>query len=104
MAGFWDIALLRSIASREALELISLIKMGSDMGITPEISVEEWNNLVLGVQPNHVQMYAGKELSPEERDVFRATFLRERIKAIENREIIRGEKVCGNFLRNEQEE
>jgi len=75
----------RSIASREALELISLIKMGSDMGITPEISVEEWNNLVLGVQPNHVQMYAGKELSPEERDVFRATFLRERIKAIENR-------------------
>lgn len=75
----------RSIASREALELISLIKMGSDMGITPEISVEEWNNLVLGVQPNHVQMYAGKELSPDERDVFRAAFLRERIKAIENR-------------------
>jgi len=75
----------RSITSREALELISLIKMGSDMGIIPKISVEEWNNLVLGVQPNHVQMYADKELSPDERDVFRAAFLRERIKAIENR-------------------
>ena len=70
------------ITSKEALELISLVKMGSDMEITPKISVEEWNNLVLGVQPNHVQVYAGKQLSPSERDVFRATFLRERLKTI----------------------
>lgn len=75
----------RMITSKEALELISLLKMGSDLEITPKISIEEWNNLVLGVQPNHVQMYAGKQLSPSERDVFRATFLRERLKAIEGK-------------------
>ncbi|MBC7322283.1 MAG: protein arginine kinase [Acetomicrobium sp.] len=73
----------RNISTREALELISLIKMGSDMEITPKLSVEDWNNLVLGVQPNHVQLFAGKELTPDERDVYRAAFLRERLKSIE---------------------
>lgn len=73
----------RNISTREALELISLIKMGSDMEVTPKLSVEDWNNLVLGVQPNHVQLFAGKELTPDERDVYRATFLRERLKSIE---------------------
>ena len=66
MASFWDIALFQEHCQQErALELISLIKMGSDMGIIPKISVEEWNNLVLGVQPNHVLMYADKEVSPD---------------------------------------
>lgn len=72
----------RLVSSREALKHLSLVKMGSDLGITPHLDAEEWNSLILNIQPAHVEAFAGRALSPEERDVARGNFLRGRLKMI----------------------
>lgn len=70
------------ITSKEALEKLSAVRVGSDMRILPEIPMNMWNELVLLTQPYHIQAMAGKELSPEERDVQRASFLRSKMELL----------------------
>ena len=38
--------------------------------------------MILNIQPAHVEAFAGRALSPEERDVARGNFLRGRLKMI----------------------
>jgi protein-arginine kinase len=49
------------------------------MGILKQPNVAVLNELMVFIQPSHLQKLAGHQLEPPERDVFRAGFVRQRI-------------------------
>ncbi|MBL3592727.1 MAG: ATP--guanido phosphotransferase [Synergistaceae bacterium] len=69
----------RSVSVNEALAHLSLIHMAGALAIVPPLTVPEWNALVLGVQPAHLEARSGGDLSPQERDRARGDFLRARL-------------------------
>ena len=76
----WGIArYARSIESREAMQMLSWIRMGSQMGILPQVPPGEWNRLVLDIQQAHLQCFEGRRLAEQEIDVARASLLRNRL-------------------------
>jgi protein arginine kinase len=68
----------RTIASEEAMELLSAVRLGVVLGILSAPSLPSVNELFVLIQPAHVQKLAGKELEADERDQRRAALLRER--------------------------
>ncbi|MEM6822072.1 MAG: protein arginine kinase [Verrucomicrobiota bacterium] len=71
-----------SISSKEALNLLSLIILGVDLGIMPATLKNKVNDLFIRTQPAHLQRAAGKKLNAEDRDAVRADILREELRAI----------------------
>lgn len=69
----------RIIESQEAAERISNLRLGIDLGIIEDISQSVLNELMVLTQPGFLQHYAKKVLTSEERDVLRATLIRERL-------------------------
>lgn len=67
----------RRIASEEALQLLSDIRLGVSLGILRNIRTETLNRLTLGVGPATLQKTVGRTMSPDERDAARATAIRE---------------------------
>ncbi len=67
----------RIMSSKEAMELLSQVRMGVDMGILPSIDKRKFNELLISIRPAHLQLSAKRELAPEERDKIRADLLRE---------------------------
>jgi protein arginine kinase len=68
-----------SMASKEALNLLSLAKLGCDLGFYPEpwrVAVDE---LFMETQPAHLQKDTEAKLGPEERDVLRARIIRDKL-------------------------
>ncbi len=70
----------RILATQEALDLLSDLRLGVELGLVGNLKTERINELVLLTQPGHLQKLAGKVLSPEERDVFRAQVVQSRLK------------------------
>ncbi len=66
-----------SLKSKDALNALSGIMLGAEMGMFPKISVPLLKELLLNVQDAHLQLKSGRLLSEEERDSIRATLLRE---------------------------
>lgn len=66
----------RSMSGKEALGHLSLVRMGSEMGLLPRLTSEEWNLLVLAIQPGHVQSVDEEKKQPGERDLIRAGLIR----------------------------
>jgi protein arginine kinase len=71
-----------SISSKEALNLLSLLILGVDLGLWPASLRAKIDDLFIHTQPAHLQKAAGKKLNAEERDAVRADLLREKLKAI----------------------
>lgn len=69
----------RIIDSKEAAKCISSVRLGIDLGIIENISKNILNELMVLTQPGFLQHYANKKLTARERDIFRATLIRERI-------------------------
>ncbi|WP_174615371.1 protein arginine kinase [Virgibacillus ihumii] len=69
----------RIIESKEAARCLSNVRLGIDMGIINNVSHNILNELMVLTQPGFLQQYAGKTLSPNERDVLRASLIRERL-------------------------
>lgn len=69
----------RNITSKEAMRLLSNVRLGIEMGIIDNIEFKEITNLMIEVQPASIQKYANKELTQEERNIIRANFIREKI-------------------------
>jgi len=69
----------RRIASQEALELLSQLRLGVCLGFLPHLALKTVNELLVLSQPAHVQLLAGKELDDEKRDVARADYIRQRL-------------------------
>ncbi|MGD6804827.1 protein arginine kinase [Rossellomorea vietnamensis] len=74
----------RIIESKEAAKCLSDVRLGIDLGYIQNISRNILNELMILTQPGFLQQYSGGPLRPDERDIRRAAFIRERIK-LENR-------------------
>ncbi len=70
------------IPSKEALNCLSMIRLGCDLGFFPEEDREMINILLTEIQPAHLQISAKRKLTPEERDNLRADIVRSKLKAL----------------------
>ncbi|MBB5352324.1 protein arginine kinase [Haloferula luteola] len=71
------------ISSKEALEHVSMIRLGVDLGAFPEDTARICDELLMDIQPAHLQLHSGRKLSPEERDVIRGEIVRSRLQSLE---------------------
>jgi len=66
----------RLIDSKEAMKLLSDVRMGVGMGLISEVNMNVLNELLITIQPMHLQMFNEEVLDPEQRDIARADHLR----------------------------
>ncbi len=71
-----------SISSKETMNLLSLLRLGVDMGLFPGVDRALADELFILTQPAHLQQQHSEKLSAEERDLLRADMLRERLKQV----------------------
>ena len=71
-----------SMTSKEALNLLSFLKLGVDLGLFPVESQEAVDELFILTQPAHLQRNSQQKLAPEERDALRAEIIREKLNAL----------------------
>ena len=69
----------RIISSAEAMELLSKLRLGVGLGMIPHTDLGTLNKLMLLIQPAYLQMLAGKNLDPFNRDLQRAILIRDEI-------------------------
>lgn len=83
--GFGILSHAYAMTSKEALNLLSFLKLGVDLGFFPAERQAEIDDLFVITQPAHLQSNASQQkLSPEERDALRAEIVREKLKAFPN--------------------
>ena len=70
----------RLMSSGEALNLLSTLRLGLDLGLVSQLSPRELDTLFISIQPAHLQKLEDKVLDADERDVVRAGMLRDYIK------------------------
>lgn len=75
----------RIIETKEAARCLSDVRLGIDLGYIQNISKQILNELMILMQPGFLQLYAGRALSPYERDIRRATLIRERLRLEETK-------------------
>jgi protein arginine kinase len=68
------------LPSKEALNLLSLLRLGIDLGFFPREQRSLTDMLLMEIQPAHLQIEAKRKLSAEERDQLRAEILRRKLK------------------------
>jgi protein arginine kinase len=71
-----------SISSKETMNLLSLLRLGIDIGLFPGTERSLVDELFLITQPAHLQKRYSEKLSAEERDLLRADMLRERLRNV----------------------
>lgn len=69
----------RVISSKEALELLSLVRLGVGIGVVKDVSLKVINQLLVISQPAHIQLIAGEVLSTPARDVKRALIIQKKL-------------------------
>lgn len=69
----------RIIESKEAAGCLSDVRLGIDIGLIDNVSNTILSELMVLSQPGFLQYYAERTLSPRERDVLRASLIRERL-------------------------
>ncbi len=69
-----------SISSKETMNLLSLMRLGVDVGLFPGVDRSLVDELFILTQPAHLQKLHSEKLSAEERDLLRADMVRERLK------------------------
>jgi protein arginine kinase len=67
------------IDSKEALNHLSLLRLGGTLGFFPPETVMVCDTLLMDIQPAHLQLLSGQKLSPDERDTLRAQIVRARL-------------------------
>jgi protein arginine kinase len=71
-----------SISSKETMNLLSLMRLGVDLGLFPDEERSLVDELFILTQPAHLQKQYTEKLSAEERDLLRADMLRERLRNV----------------------
>jgi protein arginine kinase len=69
-----------AMTSKEALNLLSVMKLGVDLGAFPEDRRLPIDELFIETQPAHLQKTSQQKLNAEERDSLRAQIIRDRLK------------------------
>ena len=78
--AYGTLAYARSIESSEAIKLLSSVRLGIGLGFIKNIDHQTLNELLIAIQPAHLQKLNGKVLTPAERDLKRADLIRKKIK------------------------
>jgi protein arginine kinase len=71
-----------SISSKETMNLLSLLRLGVDLGMFGDTSRGLVDELFLTSQPAHLQLQHPEKLDAEHRDALRADMLRNRLKTV----------------------
>src|SRR5277367_2310008 len=71
-----------SISSKETMNLLSLMRLGVDLGLFPATERSLVDELFIITQPAHLQKQFSDKLSAEERDLLRSDMVRERLKNV----------------------
>ncbi len=69
----------RILSSEEAMRHLSSIRLGLHLGILSDVQLRTLNEMFIFSQPAHLQKLEGRELVAAERDIVRATLLRDRM-------------------------
>lgn len=69
----------RLVTSKEAMGLISAVRLGIGLGIITECKLATLNELFIMIQPVHLQKLHEKAMKAEERDRARADYIRARL-------------------------
>lgn len=70
----------RVLSTHEAMQLLSDVRLGIDMGLVQGLEPRILQELLVMVRPAHLQKLMGCELDAPERDIRRAALIRERMK------------------------
>src|ERR1700688_2906836 len=71
-----------SISYKETMNLLSLMRLGVDLGVFPTVDRALVDELFILTQPAHLQKQHSEKLSAEERDLLRADMVRERLRQV----------------------
>ena len=71
-----------SISSKETMNLLSLMRLGVDVGLFPGVDRSLVDELFILTQPAHLQKQHSEKLSAEERDLLRSDMVRDRLKPV----------------------
>jgi protein arginine kinase len=66
----------RRVDTKEALSLISAVRLGMGLGLITDPTMREFNEMLIYIQPAHLQIETGRALNQYERDTLRADFIR----------------------------
>jgi protein arginine kinase len=69
----------RIIESKEAAQCLSNVRLGIDLGLIGKVSRNILNELMILTQPGFLQHYQKQSLTANQRDILRATLIRERL-------------------------
>jgi protein arginine kinase len=78
--GFGILKSAHIISSQETIELLSMVRLGSDLGLLKDIDRRAINELFIITQPAHLQKIEHKRLNSQERDLKRAEIIRDKLK------------------------
>lgn len=67
------------ITSNETIDLLSLVRLGVDLGLIKELDRSLVNELFILTQPAHLQKLEKKKLNSNQRDIKRAQIIREKM-------------------------
>ena len=67
----------RVLSSHEALDYLSGLRLGIELGMISGLGMGDINRLVVYTQPGHLQKVAGRTINPDERDEVRAGMVRD---------------------------
>jgi protein arginine kinase len=71
-----------TITSKETMNLLSLLRLGGELGLFTKLDRSLTDEMFLLTQPAHLQQQHTEKLGAEERDILRATMLRTRLRDI----------------------
>ncbi|NCD35044.1 MAG: protein arginine kinase [Spartobacteria bacterium] len=66
----------RVMGSEEALNMLSALRLGVESGIVRDVDKKCIDELLMTIQPGHLQEHMGEPLKPEARDISRAVLIR----------------------------
>lgn len=69
----------RMLSSEEAMNLLSQVRLGVNLGMIKDVSMQTLNELFILTLPAHLQKLEGRELEATQRNVLRASFVRKRL-------------------------
>ena len=84
------------MSSKEALNLLSMLRLGIDLAQFPEEARPTIDLLLMEIQPAHLQIVGNKKLGAEERDATRAEILRDRLKSLPEPDSVKEEPPSGD--------
>jgi protein arginine kinase len=90
-----------AMTSKEALNLLSIIKLGVDLGAFPEDRRLPIDELFIDTQPAHLQKSSQQKLNAEERDELRAEIIRERLRVFPKPDISKVARESGDDATSE---